>query len=166
MASPISDPTRGISHLSSSDIRSNVIQQIVADHAQKIAKTYPSAIRSTYQKAADNLRTPYWDWAKVPQRFPDVMTWPSVRITTAKGVQNVTNPLFQYKFLSHPEPAEWFPSDSWLGSMPNTVRYPDENNQSRNALINTVWADDGSYLIKDVVGILSHTYFPSANITN
>ena len=133
---------------------SNGVQQILAGHAQTIAKTYPTAIRQTYQKAADNLRTPYWDWATGPRRFPDVLTWQSVRITTATGVRNVTNPLFQYKFLQNPEPAEWFPRDSYLGSLPNTVRYPDSNNKSHNELINAAWAADeeGFFLTQDVVG--------------
>jgi len=80
------------------------------------------------------------------------MTWPSVRITTPRGVENVTNPLFQYKFLKFPEPADWFPRDTFLGSLPNTVRYPDQNNKSQNALINEVLATDGFFLAQDVVG--------------
>lgn len=139
------------------------MQQILAGHAQTIAKTYPQAMRQTYQKAADELRQPYWDWAIAPQRFADVMTWPSVRITTPTGARNVTNPLFQYKFLNHPEPTEWFPSDSYWGTLPNTVRYPDANNQSQNGLINRAFAEDGAFLTSDVVCTLTLFIFSKTN---
>ncbi|KAH8589738.1 hypothetical protein B0O99DRAFT_692298 [Bisporella sp. PMI_857] len=137
-----------------------LIEAIMAGHAQTIAKTYPVASRPLYQTAADNLRIPYWDWAAFPQRFPDVMTWPTVRINTPTGLVNVTNPLFQYKFLSNPEPEEWFPStggDSFVGSLPTTVRYPDANNKSQSQFINMNFADDGIYLTQAVWNTFAKT---------
>jgi len=104
-----------------------LIEQVIAGHAQTLAKTYPAATRATYQAAADNVRLPFWDWAAIPQRFPDVLTWPTVQITTPTGVKNVTNPLYNYKFLSNPEPPEWFPAGDPLGNCPTTVRCPDQN---------------------------------------
>ena len=98
---------------------------------------------------------PYWDWAVAPQRFPDVMTWPTVRIYTPTGVKNVTNPLFQYTFLSHPEPESWFPiggdSDAYYGEQPTTLRQPDANNHSQNAVINDAWFNPYGYQLATMV---------------
>jgi tyrosinase len=123
----------------------------MAGFAQTIAKGYRSA---TYTKAADELRFPFWDWAALPQRFPDVMTWPSVRINTPTGLKNVTNPLYRYEFLNHPEPEEWFPTkdgDAWMAEQPWTVRNADANNQSQFGPINSNLADDGPFLTTQVV---------------
>jgi tyrosinase len=122
----------------------NYVQQVIAGHAQTAAKAYNSAV---WQKAADNLRIPFWDWAAAPQGFPDVMTWPSVRITTPTGVKNVTNPLYRYKFRSHPEQQNWFPTnggdwDAYLGSQPWTLRWPDANNVTHDESINIRLAGD------------------------
>ncbi|KAF4628454.1 hypothetical protein G7Y89_g9698 [Cudoniella acicularis] len=127
-----------------------LIEQVMAAHAQDAAKSYNSPV---YQTAADNLRIPYWDWAAVPQRFPDLLMWPSIQIITPTGVKNVTNPLNRYKFLNHPEPEAWFPSDeeSYLGSQPWTLRQPDSQNVSQEYLINTQgFGDDGQILTDSI----------------
>src|SRR5690348_11054627 len=122
----------------------------MAGFAQKIAKTYNSPV---YQTAADNLRIPYWDWASVPQYFPDVLMWPSIQISTPTGVTNVTNPLNRYKFLNHPEPEKWFPSneETYLGSQPWTLRQPDSQNVSHENLINNPGLSDDGPILTDAV---------------
>jgi hypothetical protein len=104
----------------------------MAGFAQTIAKTYKS---STYTKAADTLRLPYWDWAAYPQQFPDVLTWPTVRINPPTGLKNVTNPLYRYKLLTNPEPEAWFPADegqndAYLAHQPYALRTSNANNVS------------------------------------
>lgn len=131
-------------------------QQIIADHAQAIAKTYNSAV---YRKAADDLRLPYWDWAAPPYGFPAVLSSPTVQIETPSGFETVNNPLFQYTFLNHPEPQEWFPtkgvgSDAWFGEQPFTVRWPDAYNQSQNSIPSGIFSAEGGYLASQVVRIL------------
>ncbi|KAH6674977.1 hypothetical protein B0J14DRAFT_25463 [Halenospora varia] len=127
-----------------------LIEQVMAGFAQKIAKTYNSPV---YQTAADNLRIPYWDWASVPQYFPDVLMWPSIQISTPTGVTNVTNPLNRYKFLNHPEPEKWFPSneETYLGSQPWTLRQPDSQNVSHENLINNPGLSDDGPILTDAV---------------
>lgn len=80
----------------------------------------------------------------------------SVEITTPNGVANVTNPLFNYKFLSHPEPQEWFPTtdgfgDALLGVKPWTLRNPDSNDVQRDQITDQNLAEDGSSLTAAVV---------------
>jgi len=58
---------------------------------QVIAQSYNSSI---YQTAANNFRLPYWDWASVAD-MPDVVSQQYIQITTASGVETVSNPLYQ-----------------------------------------------------------------------
>ncbi|TVY34882.1 Polyphenol oxidase [Lachnellula subtilissima] len=131
-------------------------EQVIAGFVQAAAKTYNS---QTYQTAADNFRIPFWDWAAVPQRFPDVMTWPNVSINTPTGIRNVTNPLYRYTFLNHPEPANWFPTDqeTYLGSQPWTIRQPDGNNVSNEATMESQFAQEGQFLSDQVWSIFAKT---------
>jgi len=131
----------------------DISQQVLVGFAQDIAKSYHS---QEYENAANQLRIPYWDWAAIPQLFPDVMTWESVQINTPTGLENVTNPLYAYKFLNHPEPLEWFPTseggiDAFLAEQPETIRYANSNNQSQDADINPNFVEDGQYLTSAVV---------------
>ncbi|KAH8588949.1 hypothetical protein B0O99DRAFT_524064 [Bisporella sp. PMI_857] len=84
-----------------------LIEQVIAGHAQNIAKLYSSA---TYQTAADNLRLPYWDFSSIPT-MPDVLNTATVSINTPSGLENVTNPLLLYKFQEFPLNSTWFPND-------------------------------------------------------
>lgn len=80
-----------------------LLEQLVGEHAQEIAKAYNSPV---WSKAADELRLPFWDWAAPPQLFPEILTVPTVQVTTAVGVKNGNNPLYRYEFLNVPEPLE------------------------------------------------------------
>lgn len=107
------------------------------------------------------LRLPYWDWADGSYAFPSVLSATTVQINTPLGLQNVSNPLFQYTFLNHPEPQAWFPtgdggSDSWSGEQPTTIRWPDSNNQSRNSIIPGILSDYSGYFANQVVSCMLH----------
>jgi hypothetical protein len=57
--------------------------------------------------------------------MPDVVNTPTVAIMTAAGLQNVTNPLFQYTFQYFPLDPTNFPTDvpdGWLATYRHTVR--------------------------------------------
>jgi len=63
--------------------------------------------------------------------MPDVLNIPSIRITSWSGIQNVPNPLLQYKFQQFPLNRAFFPAsqsiayDWFLAQSPQTVRDPD-----------------------------------------
>lgn len=63
--------------------------------------------------------------------MPDVVNAPMVTVTTPSGVQNVSNPLLQYRFQNFPLDNKYFPSSSqdagdwYLASYSRTVRSPD-----------------------------------------
>jgi tyrosinase len=106
-------------------------QQVVAGHAQDIAKNYTGLSSSVYQTAADNLRLPFWDWASIPQ-MPDVVSQPTVTITTPDGDQQVDNPLFTYKFHQFPLNTTLFPGGG-LATSPQTYRSDTANQDLQNA---------------------------------
>lgn len=123
-----------------------LLEQLLGEHAQEAAKAYNSSI---WTKAADELRIPYWDWAAPPQLFPEVMTAPTVQITTPTGTKNVKNPLYRYEFLNVPEPLEWFPEDQGFFDayqrQPCTLRWPDEETNTTHAeAINQQFTVEGS----------------------
>ena len=105
----------------------------MADQAQKIAKSYSSPL---YQKAADNLRMPYWDWAQTP-RLPEVVTTPTITIATPSGPTTVKNPLYEYKFLNFPLNETLFPGDmdARLSTYSTTVRQPTSEGVSQNSAV-------------------------------
>ena len=90
------------------------IQQILSDHCQTIASSYPESEREQYEAAAATFRIPYWDWASDPV-MPDIVNAPTITIPTPNGVQTVSNPLLTYK-LPQPLPASQFPSSESSGA--------------------------------------------------
>ena len=76
-------------------------QQTLVKEAKKLAASYPDDLRSIYQKAADDLRAPYWDWALEP-RLPSVVLPEKieVKVATKTGVvsKSIENPLYTYRF--------------------------------------------------------------------
>ncbi|PQE12584.1 hypothetical protein CJF30_00002479 [Rutstroemia sp. NJR-2017a BBW] len=105
-----------------------MFEQILASHAQDIAKTYPFTMYPTYQAAADQLRIPYWDWADDAE-MPSVVSAQTVKITTPSGVKTIKNPLYQYNFQRFPLDPNYFPTgdpyDGELATYNYTVRFPD-----------------------------------------
>jgi tyrosinase len=101
------------------------LQQILAGHAQAIAKNYPPASAPIYQAAADNFRIPYWDWG-LNANMPDITNSQTVQITTPTGIRSVNNPLFAYKFQTYPLNPSYFPpgQDYPLPTYRQTTREP------------------------------------------
>ncbi|KAF5350909.1 hypothetical protein D9758_010517 [Tetrapyrgos nigripes] len=82
-----------------------------------------------WRRAAENLRSPYWDWADrsteylPPSEVYHSLNHPTLRITTPNGLIQVPNPLLSYRFQ------ELFP---WsiqcrFDDLPTTVRHPRPN---------------------------------------
>jgi tyrosinase len=91
--------------------------------------------------------------------MPDVVNVPMVTVTTSSGVQNVSNPLLQYRFQNFPLDKKYFPSSSqdasdwYLASYPQTVRSPDaDGSNSDYAHANQVLENDN--LRDQVVSLL------------
>ena len=102
------------------DIGEQVVQQVLQDHARKIAKTYTTDDRKDWRQAATDLRQPYWDWAANPVPPDEVLTLTKVTITISDGTtKEVDNPLYHYKF--NPIDASFYdPYQQWQ----TTLRQP------------------------------------------
>ncbi|CAM1501418.1 Fc.00g105800.m01.CDS01 [Cosmosporella sp. VM-42] len=76
-------------------------EQRLVEWATRLAKGYPSRVRSQYINAAKTLRAPYWDWAASPT-VPAATVPKTVRITIPDGDKlkkiDIDNPLATYKF--------------------------------------------------------------------
>lgn len=94
------------------------VQQLLWNHAQEIASTYPDPRRAEYQAAAQVLRMPYWDWSIDPT-MPDIVNQAVININAPDGTQSIVNPLYNYTF--HPQPsAADFPRDEKVRNYPRT----------------------------------------------
>ena len=87
--------------------------------ARQIAATY-TVDTEDWKQAANNLRQPYWDWAKNAIPPDEVIALKQVTIIGKDGkAVEVDNPLYHYVF--HPIDASFpDPFSSW----PTTVRQP------------------------------------------
>lgn len=73
--------------------------------ANFIAGMFPNSTeRVLYQRAAADIRFPYWDWTlPAPpgeSHLPDAFWKPTIMQYGPRGVQNIRNPLYAYPF--HP----------------------------------------------------------------
>ena len=100
-------------------MHSRLVQQLLQRHAIDIAKTY-TVDRDAWNKAAQEMRTPYWDWASTPVPPKEVSSLEQVEIVRPDGARvQVPNPLVRYHF--HPiDPSFPAPYDQWK----ITVRHP------------------------------------------
>ena len=94
-------------------------QQVLQRHAIAIADTY-TVNRAAWQKAAAELRQPFWDWASNSVPPAEVISQQQVTITRPDGTRGqVPNPLFSYRF--HPIDASFpAPYSRWT----STLRHP------------------------------------------
>lgn len=90
-----------------------------------IADTY-TIDKPRWQKAAADLRQPFWDWARNSVPPAEVISMSKVTIATPDGKQTqIDNPLFHYRF--HPiEPTFPEPYINW----PTTLRHPNSSGPS------------------------------------
>ena len=94
-------------------------------HAEKIAARY-TVDKEDWEKAALNLRQPFWDWA-VNAILPDeVIELKQVTITGPDGCQiKVNNPFLGYKFHPIPNHESFGPPH---GHWQTTLRHPTSPN--------------------------------------
>ncbi|KAF8805055.1 tyrosinase [Phlegmacium glaucopus] len=112
-------------------------EQILQQRAKEIAATY-TVDKESWQQAANNLRQPFWDWARNSTPPDEVIALKQVTITGHDGKHiKVDNPLYHYKF--HPiDPSFPDPYSGWQ----TTLRQPtsldpdatDDVNMLRNVL--------------------------------
>lgn len=123
-----------------------LFEQTLVAHARRIAGAYPEDIRLTYQKAADSLRMPFWDWGS-DARVPDAIIPTTTKIKVVKTGKveeaEVPNPLNSYAFPQNAidQKYGYFPSGS------GRIEYcpaPNQFPETANAAIKT--ADFGKQL--------------------
>lgn len=90
-------------------------QQALVSCAVKIAEQYKGADATEWMRAAQTLRSPYWDWAINTLPPPEVIERAKVKIIKATGETEVNNPLLSYRFKS---------GEPKVGNRPFTVRCP------------------------------------------
>lgn len=77
-----------------------------------IASEFHGADKAKYSKAAEQVRIPYWDFAKEGP-LPPILTTPVINVTkpgTKKAkIQEIPNPLYQYNFTCSATIAKDFP---------------------------------------------------------
>lgn len=66
--------------------------------AVKIADEYKGPDAAEWMMAAQTLRSPYWDWAAHAIPPDEVIEIPKLKIVTAKGEEEVDNPLLMYTY--------------------------------------------------------------------
>ncbi|KAF5372536.1 hypothetical protein D9758_005295 [Tetrapyrgos nigripes] len=113
-----------------------LLEQVIQAEAVKIAATYTSADAQRFKDAAQNLRQPFWDWARNSVPPAEVISLDQVTIAAAPDGKRVpvTNPLRRYTF--HPIDKSFpRPYSVWK----TTVRYPTSStNPSPTEDINTM----------------------------
>ncbi|KAK8146313.1 hypothetical protein G3M48_003261 [Beauveria asiatica] len=78
-----------------------LFEQTLVKEAKILAAQYPDHLRPLYQRAAEDLRAPYWDWALEPwlpsAALPETI---EVKAATETGTvaKKIDNPLYTYRF--------------------------------------------------------------------
>jgi tyrosinase len=111
-----------------------VKQQYLSKHIHAVAAKYTGALAAKYQKAADSVRLPFWDWA-IDKQLPIALIRTNVTITGPDGAPlTIPNPLLKYRFQQFPLNATLFPPnyDLNLASFPETERCPDPVSRMSN----------------------------------
>ncbi|KAM3435251.1 hypothetical protein MY4824_004976, partial [Beauveria thailandica] len=78
-----------------------LFEQTLVKEAKILAAQYPDHLRPIYQRAAEDLRAPYWDWALEPwlpsAALPETI---EVKAATETGTvaKKIDNPLYTYRF--------------------------------------------------------------------
>ncbi|KGQ12866.1 Tyrosinase [Beauveria bassiana D1-5] len=78
-----------------------LFEQTLVKEAKILAAQYPENLRSIYQRAAEDLRAPYWDWALEPW-LPSVVLPETIEVKAATKTgtvaKKIENPLYTYRF--------------------------------------------------------------------
>jgi tyrosinase len=75
-------------------------EQVLVSTAKRLAQEYPQRYRSQYVAAANNLRSPFWDWGSDQIPEATVPTKMKVNVPSGSGIKEVEvdNPLYTFKF--------------------------------------------------------------------
>ncbi|KAM3451774.1 hypothetical protein MY3296_005054 [Beauveria thailandica] len=78
-----------------------LFEQTLVKEAKILAAQYPDHLRPIYQRAAEDLRAPYWDWALEPW-LPSVALPETIEVEAAAETgtvaKKIDNPLYTYRF--------------------------------------------------------------------
>ncbi|OAA39531.1 tyrosinase 2 [Beauveria brongniartii RCEF 3172] len=78
-----------------------LFEQTLVKEAKILAAQYPDNLRPIYQRAAEDLRAPYWDWALEPW-LPSVVLPETIEVKAATKTgtvaKKIDNPLYTYRF--------------------------------------------------------------------
>jgi tyrosinase len=111
--------SRSVADETSSDLCANSfrIQQAIQKKAVTIADKY-TVNKASFQKAALELRQPYWDWAAKAIPPDEVISKARVTIIKPDGSKGlVDNPLLKYKFPNRKESIFPWPYSQWKTTM-------------------------------------------------
>ncbi|KAI5782554.1 common central domain of tyrosinase-domain-containing protein [Geopyxis carbonaria] len=76
-----------------------LLEQLLHQHAKRIAARFPAASRARWQTAAEQVRLPYWDWAATATAgIPAALSARNAAVTTPTGAATIPNPLASYTF--------------------------------------------------------------------
>ena len=98
---------------------------MLVSHARRLAQTYPQGLREVYVQAANELRSPFWDWAASsvvpPASVPAKVT---INVPNGDDVQEeeVDNPLSSYKIPQQVLNGQYGTFDP--DNRPRTIRCP------------------------------------------
>ncbi|KAH9889909.1 tyrosinase [Cubamyces lactineus] len=124
-----------------------LFEQVLQKYAQDIAKRY-KVDQPAWEKAAADLRQPFWDWAKNTLPPPEVISLDKVTITTPDGLRaEVDNPLRRYRF--HPiDPSFPDPYDNWATTLRHPTTDGSDAQDNVQGLIRTLKADQSDVTSK------------------
>jgi tyrosinase len=132
------------------------LQQVLSEKALEVAEEFTdNTAKARYRKLAEQLRLPYWDWAKETAEnelvMPRSMSQLTISITFPNGTRaNVDNPISMYRF--HPlKPEEILPPyDQALTTIRNANSYtePSQPEAQEDILrLNMVWRKEQLYVL-------------------
>lgn len=112
-----------------------LFEQELLKVARQVANEYPANTRATFQRAANDLRWPFIDWAARPPGttsvLPLIITDATVTVQGPTGRTTFENPLLQYNFKGDENSRLFY---GQFRTWPRTHRYPNSN--SRDARSN------------------------------
>lgn len=111
-------------------------EQVLVEEAKSIAKTYPPKYRDQYMEAAEQLRSPYWDWSADSTVPPcTVPTLVVVNVPHGPDGSNlkkmtISNPLHSFKYPEEARSGQFgeFPDLLTTERCPWPLKYPESAN--------------------------------------
>ncbi|QPG94323.1 hypothetical protein C2857_005696 [Epichloe festucae Fl1] len=109
-------------------------EQVLVEEAKYIAATYPPKYRVQYMEAAEQLRSPYWDWSANSNIPPCTVPMEAVvNVPDGPNLKNITidNPLHSFRYPEKARNGEFgeFPDLSTTERCPSPYEYPESANR-------------------------------------